>query len=74
MTTSTITVQHRDGSTASGKKVVLGFSSGLTKPAYTDKHGVAVVEHASSGKATIYVSGDDVGTFHAPGRAAVTLT
>jgi hypothetical protein len=70
---STIIVQFCDGSVAQGKRVVLGFSSGQTSPAYTDRDGRCVVEHSSVGRATIYVSGDDCGSFHAPGKAAVTI-
>jgi hypothetical protein len=73
MPASTIIVQFRDGSPGRGKRVVLGFAAGQTQPAFTDRDGRCVVEHASVGKATIYVSGDDCGTFHAPGKAAVTL-
>ena len=29
----------------------------MTKPAYTDKYGVAIVEHASIGRAGVCVSG-----------------
>lgn len=73
MPASTIIVQHRDGSPSSGKRVVLGFSMGQTKPGFTDRDGRVVIEHSSTGKATIYVSGQDCGTFTAPGKAAVTL-
>ncbi len=73
MNRSVIYVQHKDGSKPKGTKIVLGFSAGMTKPAYTDRDGMALVEHASSGKVTVYVSGSKKGTFHAPGNFAVTL-
>ncbi len=73
MPSSRIQVQFRDGSKPSGTKVVLGFSGGMTKPAYTDRGGVAIVEHASTGTADIYVSGSKVGSLRAPGSASVTI-
>jgi hypothetical protein len=57
---SKIHVSYGDGSKPKGTKVVLGFTSllgGMTKPAYTDAYGVALVEHSSTGQADIYVSG-----------------
>ena len=73
MPASTIIVQYKDGSPASSKRVVLGFSSGLTENAYTDDHGLAVVEHSSTGRADVYVSGDKVGSFTAPGKYAAVI-
>lgn len=73
MPASTIIVQHRDGSPARHVRVVLGFPSGNTEPDFTDSYGQAVVEHSSVGRATVYVSGHECGSFHAPGRYAVTI-
>jgi hypothetical protein len=73
MAASTVIVSYRDGSPARGVRVVLGFCGGQTKPAYTDHYGRAVVEHASAGRATIYVSGHNRGSFHAPGTAAAVI-
>ena len=56
MTASTIHVSHPDGSPCTGTKVVLGFSAGMTSPAFTNNRGEATVEHAATGKATVYVS------------------
>ena len=70
MTASTIHVSHPDGSPCTGTKVVLGFSAGMTSPAFTNNRGEATVEHAATGKATVYVSGRNCGTFHAPGKAS----
>ena len=74
MNYSKIHVQYRDGSKPKGTKVVLGFSGGMTKPAYTDSHGTAIVEHASTGRADVYVSGSKVGKLQAPGETAVFLS
>ena len=73
MNRSMVYVQFSDGSKPKGKKVVLGFSSGITKAFYTDRDGLAVVEHSSKGKATVYVSGSKKGTFKSPGTFVVTL-
>ncbi len=73
MNRSMIYVQYRSGSKPKGKKVTLGFSTGLTKAFFTDKEGMAIVEHSSKGKATVYVSGSNKGTFRAPGTYVVTL-
>ena len=76
MNYSKIQVSYRDGSKPKGAKVVLGFTAGLggmTKLAYTDDYGVALVEHSSVGNAEVYVSGNKVGSFHAPGETAVFI-
>ncbi|MEE9356311.1 MAG: hypothetical protein V3U75_12035 [Methylococcaceae bacterium] len=73
MNRSIIYVQYSDGSKPKGKKVTLGFSSGTTSPAYTDFEGKAVIEHASTGRATVYVNGSDKGTFNAPGTHSAFL-
>ena len=71
---SKIFVEYRSGgSKAEGKKVTLGFSGGMTKPAFTDRYGVAIVEHDTVGRATVYVSGSRLGEFHAPGETVVYL-
>ncbi len=71
MAASTIIVQHRDGSPCRRHRVVLGFLSGNTSEAYTNDYGEATIMHTSVGRATIYVSGRNVGTVHAPGRTSV---
>lgn len=73
MPASVIIVQYRDGSPGIQRRVVLGFSSGLTSPAYTDRHGEVCIEHSSVGRADVYVNGDKVGSFQAPGKTAVVL-
>ncbi len=77
MNHSKIHVQYRDGSKPKGAKVVLGFTSalgGMTKAAYTDSNGTAIVEHSSSGQADIYVSGARVGSLRAPGEDVVFVS
>lgn len=76
MPVSIVHVQHRDGSPARQVRVVLGFEGffgGMTRETYTDRDGVAVVEHPSAGRAKVYVSGKAYHSFHAPGRTAVTV-
>lgn len=74
---SKIHVQYRDGSKPKGVKVVLGFTSmlgGMTKPVYTDRYGDALVMHASTGTAEVYVSGTKCGSLHTPGETVVFLS
>ncbi|MCK6575117.1 hypothetical protein L6V77_28950 [Myxococcota bacterium] len=73
MPASTVIVQHKDGSPGRQKRVVLGFSSGMTKDCFTDNHGRVVVEHSSTGRCTVYVDGRDCGSMQAPGTFAATL-
>jgi len=71
MPASTIFVNYPDGSPCSSTKVVLGFSSGMTSPGFTDSQGSVTIEHSATGNAKVYVSGKDCGSFHAPGRTSV---
>jgi hypothetical protein len=74
MNTSRIQVSYRDGSKPKGVKVVLGFTGllgGMSKAAYTDQYGVALVSHSGTGQADVYVSGKKLGSFHAPGETVV---
>ena len=73
MNRSMIYVQYRDGSKPKGTRVTLGFSLGVTKDFFTDRDGLAIVEHTSTGKATVYVSGSDKGSFNAPGTFVATI-
>ena len=73
MMISTVHVYHSGGSPARGVRVVLGFSAGMTRPAYTDAYGRALVGHATTGRADVYISGQKHANFHAPGTVAVTL-
>lgn len=76
MNYSKIHVQYSDGSKPKGTKVVLGFTGilgGMTKPAFTDRHGTAIVEHESTGQADVYVSGSKRGSLRAPGETVVFI-
>jgi hypothetical protein len=73
MSWSTIYVEYDDGSPAAGARVGLGFSSGVTGAYIANRHGVAEVEHESSGQATIFVNGRRCGSMYAPGEASITL-
>lgn len=74
MNRSAIHVSYRDGSKPKGTRVVLGLPGGMSKPAYTDQYGTAIVEHESVGWADVYVSGNKRGRFHAPGEYPVFLS
>lgn len=58
-------------------KVVLGWDGflnlGMSKTVYTDSNGVAEVNHASKGEATIYVNGKTVGKMKTPGSKTITV-
>ncbi len=70
---SSVFVYYGDGKPYSGVRVALGFTrGGFTKEVYTDSNGMANIDHASSGEATVYVRGNSCGTFYAPGRTSVT--
>lgn len=71
---SRIHVQCRDGSKPTGARVSLGFSTGVTRDVFTDRDGVALLEHATVGRAEVYVNGKRCGSFRAPGETAVFLT
>lgn len=76
MNYSKIHVQYRDGSKPKGVRVVLSFRGvfgGVSKATYTDIHGVALVEHASSGTADVIVSGTTRGSLRAPGETVVFI-
>jgi hypothetical protein len=65
-------VQYRDGSKAQGIRVVLSIHGrGMSKSAFTDRHGTAIVEHASVGTADVIVRGKRRGSFRAPGETVV---
>jgi hypothetical protein len=72
MNHSKVHVQHRDGSKATGARVVLSFGfGGVTRPVFTDRYGVAIVPHETTGRANVIVSGTTRGAFHAPGETVV---
>ncbi|MDX2471184.1 MAG: hypothetical protein QNL04_11480 [SAR324 cluster bacterium] len=73
MSTSSVNVYSASGTPQKGIKVVLGFSLGMSKPAWTDSNGNAEVEHSTTGKATIYVNGNSVGEFLTPGHFTATI-
>ena len=72
-----IIVQHNSGSKAEGAKVSLSISGilsgGVTKNAYTDRHGVAIVEHESRGSAKVLVNGTTRTTMQVPGETVVFI-
>jgi len=75
---SIVYVQYKSGSKPKGVRVSLSISGGLlsggtTKTFYTDKDGRAMIEHSSTGKATVYVNGIKKGTFRVPGETVVFI-
>lgn len=74
MATSIIKVyNNRYGKWAKGVRVTLGFSFGHTQPVYTDESGTAVINHSSTGSATVYIDGRDEGKINTPTSTTVTV-
>jgi len=75
---SIVYVQYKSGRKPKGVKVSLSISGGLlsggtTKTYYTDRDGRAIIEHSSTGKAIVFVSGSKKGTFRVPGETVVFI-
>jgi len=70
MYVSKITV-YRNNRPAKNVRVALEFTGftnmGFTRAFYTNSDGVAYVEHASEGKANVYIDGKYRGTMRVPG-------
>ncbi len=70
MLISKITVYRYD-KPAKNVRVTLEFTGltnmGFTRPVYTDRNGVALIEHSSTGKAIVYIDGKRMGTLRVPG-------
>ena len=73
MAESVVVVQRNGGDYVQGAKVVLGFSNGVTSAVYTDSNGEAVIQHSTTGQATIYVNGSEKGSMNTPGRKLVFI-
>ena len=73
MAESVVVVQRSGGGYVQGARVVLGFSNGVTNSVYTDSNGEAVIEHSTTGHATVYVNGSDKGSMNAPGRKLIFI-
>lgn len=73
MPSSVVHVRRHDGNPARGVRLVLGFAWGQSEAVRTDEDGEARIEHATRGRATIFVDGRDVASFEAPGSASVTV-
>ncbi len=56
-----------------GAKVALGWNGivnlGVSRNIYTDQNGLALIEHASTGEAEVYINGSMVGYMQTPGTA-----
>ena len=51
----------------------MAVSNGVTDSVYTDSDGEAIIEHRTTGNATVYVNGQDKGSMNAPGRKLVFI-
>lgn len=73
MPDSVVVIQRNGGGYVQGARVALGFSNGVTDSVYTDSDGEAVIEHSTTGNATVYVNGQDKGSMNAPGRKLIFI-
>lgn len=80
MPESVIIVQRKSGGYVKGARVALGFSfsdhplsAGNTDTVYTDDYGEATIHHSNTGRATVYVNGNDCGKINAPDRKVVFI-
>ena len=68
---------YRNGSGVHHAKVSIeftGFTNGGFATAYTDRNGVAQIQHASTGEVNVYVNGKKMPRrFRAPGEEVVYL-
>lgn len=46
---------------------------GQSSPVHTDGNGQAVVNHSSTGTATVYINGKEMGTMRTPGETTITI-
>lgn len=73
---SSIYIFDKNGKTVKNKKVSISFSgllSGGMAHGFTDGAGCANITHSSKGTAKIFVNGNHVTSFSAPGSASVTI-
>ena len=73
MAESVIVVQQNGGGYVQGARFALGFSNGVTDSVYTDRDGEAVIEHRTTGNATVYINGQDKGSMNPPGKKLVFI-
>lgn len=78
MPTSIVKVYNaRYGQWEENAEVVLGWDGfinlGMSRPSYTNREGIAVIEHSSKGEATIYVNGKKVGEMYTPGSSTIQI-
>jgi hypothetical protein len=72
-----IIVQRKNGSMVQGARVSLSisgvFSGGVTGSVLTDRYGVAIIEHQSTGEAKVLVNGFSQGSVRVPGETVVFI-
>jgi hypothetical protein len=49
------------------------FSGGMTKEVYTNDQGIAYVQHSSTGMATVFINGKEVGKMKVPGEGHFSI-
>ena len=72
MATSIIKVyNNKYGKWERNAKVILGWSGmvnlGMSNAVYTNSDGMAIIDHSSTGSATVYINGKNKGKMNTPG-------
>ena len=74
MAQTLIKLQTRLGKPVKGQAVSLSFlHGGVTKKVFTNKSGLAIIEHSKVGSADIIIKGKKVFRTHAPTSISVTI-
>ena len=68
----------KNGQNLSNAKVVLGWDGivnlGMSQTVYTDKDGLAIIQHSATGEASIYINGSKMrDTVYTPGSKTVMI-
>jgi hypothetical protein len=72
--TQIIIIDEETGNPISNEKICVSFDSGgFSSEDWTDRDGVAIVNHTSTGEAWLYVGPNCVGKIMTPGRVAIKL-
>ena len=68
MKTIIVTIDKVTMNPIPGKRIVLGFSWGMSKTVYTDDDGEAEIEHTTAAMAEVYINGTCVEKIQTPTR------
>lgn len=72
-TTTIVVINENTGKRVENVKVDLEFSGGFAKTEWTDYSGEAVLQHTSTGRASLYVDGSYLYDINTPGYKTVRI-